>query len=230
MHFAATSTDFKLHLVAMRWPRCKTVVMSSMPYETQQMLLRKPSNWNPSRALGAPHGRLFGPQQDSFRENTPTPISRFHRLRRTADVSCVSKHSTQRVGDRLSAFETFVRDDTQRHLEEAQRSHDLKVARLRRLNVMPEIIAQYQRDLHPTHTGLVARFKALLDIYSEVRDQTVAALMGGGPFPDLNIDPGAVVAQVTDAVTSAKHASASLDDPAVFGARTCAGHGSATGA
>ena len=117
--------------------------------------------------------------------------------------------------DRLSAFETFVKEDTQKRLEEAQRSHDVKVERLRELSVLPEFIAQYLRDLDPTHADLVARLQTLLDTYREVRDQVVTALTGAGPFPGVAIEPGTALAQMIDAATSAREASASLDDPEV---------------
>ena len=115
--------------------------------------------------------------------------------------------------DRFSAFETFVREDTQKRLEKSRRMHDVQVEELRGLPISPEFIAQYLRDLHPTHTDLVTRCEALLDAYRNVRDQTVGALTGARGFPRFDIDSSTVLAQITDATASARELAASLDDP-----------------
>ena len=115
--------------------------------------------------------------------------------------------------DRLSAFEAFIREDTQKRLEKAQRNHDVQVEKLRGLRVSTGLIAQYLRDLHVTHGDLVARYDALLDAYRGVRDQVVAALTGAGEFPVLDIDSGAILAQIANAAASARELTTSLADP-----------------
>ncbi len=115
--------------------------------------------------------------------------------------------------DRLSAFETFVKDDTQKRLAKAQRTHDVQVATLRSLRVSPEHVAQYLRDLHPTHIGLVAQCTALLKAYRNLRNRTVAALTGARGLPRSEIDSSALLAQLTEASASARGLAASLGDP-----------------
>lgn len=115
--------------------------------------------------------------------------------------------------DRLSAFETFVKEDTQKQLDKARLQHDAQVNRLRGLDISPEYIAQYLRDLQPTLSDLVARCQALIYGYSKVRDRTVVALAGAGDFPRFNIDSSAVLAEITDATARTRELSASLDDP-----------------
>ena len=115
--------------------------------------------------------------------------------------------------DRLSAFETFVRDDTQRRLAEAQQAHDVHVRRLTGLNVTPDVIAQYQRDLHRAHADLVTRSQALIDSYKRVRDEAVAALTGTVWVPRVAIDPSAILAEITTAARNARDLSSSLGNP-----------------
>ncbi|MDE0232316.1 MAG: hypothetical protein OXN93_08560 [bacterium] len=115
--------------------------------------------------------------------------------------------------DRFSAFEIFVKEDTQKRLEKARQVHDREVETLRRLRVSPEMITQYLRDLHPTQRDVVVRCEALLDAYRNVRDHTVAALMDEREFPRFDIHPRTVLVQIADAAGNARELAASLDDP-----------------
>ena len=71
--------------------------------------------------------------------------------------------------DRLSRFETFVKDDTQTQLDEARRLHDAQVETLSKLVISPEAVASNQQDLKPTHTNLITGFLALLDRYEKAQ-------------------------------------------------------------
>ncbi len=115
--------------------------------------------------------------------------------------------------DRLSSFETFVKEDTQKHLDRSRRQHDAQVNRLKELDISPKYIVQYLRDLHPTHPDLVARCQALINAYSNVVDRTVVALAGAGEFPRVDIDSSAVLDEIAGATRRTRELSASLDDP-----------------
>ena len=117
--------------------------------------------------------------------------------------------------DRVSAFETFVRDDIQKRLDEARQFHDARIEKLTSLNISPEFIAQYQRDLRPAHTDLVKQFQELLNAYGNLRDQAVHAVADGEWFTSFEIGSSPVLVGLTEAATKARELSASLVDPLI---------------
>ena len=117
--------------------------------------------------------------------------------------------------DRYSEFETFVRDDIQKRLGEARRFHDAQVEKLTQLNISPEFIAQYQRDLRPTHADLVEQFQELLDAYGNLRDQALHAVGDGEWFTSSEIESSPVLVGLAEAATEVRELSASLVDPVI---------------
>ena len=115
--------------------------------------------------------------------------------------------------DRLSAFETFVRDDIQKRLGEARRFHDAQVEKLTSLSISPELIDQYQRDLRPTYGDLIEQYQELLGTYRYLRDQAVRAVGDLEWVTSSGIEPSPVVVELTEAASKARELSASLVDP-----------------
>ena len=115
--------------------------------------------------------------------------------------------------DRLSRFETFVKDDTQTQLDEARRFHDAQVENLSKLVISPEAVASNQQDLKPTHTDLITGFLALLDRYKRAREQTRDALSGSERLALLGIESTAILAQLTEAEKRARELAEGLGDP-----------------
>ena len=117
--------------------------------------------------------------------------------------------------DRLSRFETFVKDDTQTQLDEARRFHDAQVENLSKLVISPEAVASNQQDLKPTHTDLITGFWALLDRYEKAREQTLDALSGTERLALPCIESTAILAQLTAAEKRARELAEGLGDPEV---------------
>ena len=117
--------------------------------------------------------------------------------------------------DRLSRFETFVKDDTQTRLDEARRGHDAQVENLTRLVISPEAVASNRQDLNPTHTDLVKGFRALLDRYEKTREQLREALAGTERLTLPGIESTAILTQLTEAAKRARELAEGLGDPEV---------------
>ena len=117
--------------------------------------------------------------------------------------------------DRLSGFETFVKDDTQTRLDEARRFHDAQVENLSKLVISPEAVASNQQDLEPTHTDLITGFRALLDRYEKAREQTHNALSGTERLALPGIESTTILAQLTEAEKGARELAEGLGDPEV---------------
>ena len=117
--------------------------------------------------------------------------------------------------DRLSRFETFVKDDTQTRLDEARRFHDARVENLSKLVISPEAVASNQQDLESIHTDLITGFRALLDRYERARDQTRDALSGTERLSLHGIESTAILVQLTEAEKGARELAEGLGDPAV---------------
>ena len=94
------------------------------------------------------------------------------------DSRCVFCHQTlnDEARDRLSRFETFIQDDTQTRLEEADRLHSAQVANVARLAVSPESVRSNQRDLETSHPDLIRDYRELLDMYEKAQMQTLDPL------------------------------------------------------
>ena len=105
--------------------------------------------------------------------------------------------------DRLSRFETFVKNDTQTQLDEARRIHDAKVENLTKLVISPEAVASNQQDLEPTHTDLIKGFRVLLDRYEKTREQMRDALAGAERLALPSIESTAILTQLTERQKSA---------------------------
>ena len=117
--------------------------------------------------------------------------------------------------DRLSGFETFVKDDTQTRLDEARRFHDAQVENLSKLVISPEAVASNRQDLEPTHTDLITGFRALLDRYERAKEQTHNALSGTERLALPCIESTAILAQLTEAAKGARELAEGLGDPEV---------------
>ena len=117
--------------------------------------------------------------------------------------------------DRLSRFETFVKDDTQTRLDEARRFHDARVENLSKLVISPEAVVSNQEDLEPTHTDLITGFRALLDRYKKAREQTLDALSDTERLALPSIDSTAILAELTEAKNRAWEFVEGLGDPDV---------------
>ena len=118
--------------------------------------------------------------------------------------------------DRLSRFETFVKDDTQTRLDEARRFHDAQGENLTKLAITPEAVASNQQDLEPTHTDLIKGFRTLLDRYEKTRNQTRDALNESTEQLALpGIEPTAILTQLTEAAKGARELAEGLGNPEV---------------
>ena len=117
--------------------------------------------------------------------------------------------------DRLSKFETFVKDDTQTRLDEARRFHEAQVENLTRMVILHEAVASNQQDLEPTHTDLIKRFRALLDRYEKARQQTRDALTGTNRLALPGIESTAILTQLAEAAKGARELAEGLGDPEV---------------
>ena len=117
--------------------------------------------------------------------------------------------------DRLSRFETFVKDDTQTRLDEARRFHDARVENLSKLVISPEAVVSNQEDLEPTHTDLITGFRALLNRYEKAREQTLDALSDTERLALPSIDSTAILAELTEAKNRAWGFVEGLGDPDV---------------
>ena len=117
--------------------------------------------------------------------------------------------------DRLSKFETFVKDDTQTRLDEARRFHEAQVENLTRMVILHEAVASNQQDLEPTHTDLIKRFRALLDRYEKAPQQTRDALTGTNRLALPGIESTAILTQLAEAAKGARELAEGLGDPEV---------------
>ena len=118
--------------------------------------------------------------------------------------------------DRLSRFETFVKDDTQTQLDEARRFHDAQGENLTKLAITPEAVASNQQDLEPTHTDLIKGFRTLLDRYEKTRNQKRDALNESTEQLALpGIEPTDILTQLTEAAKRARELAEGLGDPEV---------------
>ena len=117
--------------------------------------------------------------------------------------------------NRLSRFETFIKDDTQIRLADARRFYDAQVENYTTLVISPEAVASNQQDLEPTHADPIKDFRTLLDRYKEAREQTCGALRRTEPLVFPGIDPAPILTRITDAAREARELAEGLGDPVV---------------
>lgn len=133
------------------------------------------------------------------------------------DSRCVlcQQTLTEDGRDRLSRFDRFVKNDTQMRLQEARRTYDGQVERLRSLAVVPEAVATNLSDVESTHADLVATTREILGRYEALQSSVRDALRRSGEIPGTELDPATVVARLGEASGAAKAAAEDLSNPEV---------------
>ena len=114
---------------------------------------------------------------------------------------------------RLSRFESFVKDDTQKRLDATRRFHDVQVERLANLVISPEALESNLRDLEWTHADLIKDVRGLLDRYQRVREQTLVTLKDTEPLELSGIDSTTILRQLINAAVAARKLAEGLGDP-----------------
>ena len=115
--------------------------------------------------------------------------------------------------DRLSRFETFVKDDIQTRVDEARQSYGSQVATLSNLVISPDAGESNQRDLESTHAELIKNVRALLDRYGKERARAHDLLMGKERLVLPAIGPSVVLSQLRAAAKGARELAQGLGDP-----------------
>jgi energy-coupling factor transporter ATP-binding protein EcfA2 len=115
--------------------------------------------------------------------------------------------------DRFVRFDEFVRNDTQIRLQDAKRTYEQQVATLRRLTVLPEVVATNLKDVEDANGDVVAAVRELLSKYEGASEQLREALLRQQAVPQIAIDQGPIVARLTEASDLAMAAAEELGNP-----------------
>ena len=115
--------------------------------------------------------------------------------------------------DRLSRFETFVKDDIQTRLDKVCQSYDSQIATILSLVVSPDAVNSNQRDLETTHPERIKNFRALLNRNEQTKEQARDALTGPKRLEVPGVKSSAVLTQLTEAAKGARKLAEGLRDP-----------------
>ena len=134
------------------------------------------------------------------------------------DCRCVLCQQTLQpdARERLLRFERFVKDDTQIRLKEAQKIYNQKIKQLETHIPMPATVDNHLKDLETTHKNIVTEIRALLTEYSLAKEQALTAHNSGVELPQLQIENGTVMANLTESINAAKNAAENLTKPEVL--------------
>jgi energy-coupling factor transporter ATP-binding protein EcfA2 len=112
--------------------------------------------------------------------------------------------------DRFMRFDEFVRNDTQIRLREATRTYEQQVSTLRRLTVLPDVVASNLKDVEDANGDVVAAVRELLSNYQGASDQLREALFHKQAVPQIAIDQAPLIARLTEASDAATAAAEAL--------------------
>ena len=133
------------------------------------------------------------------------------------DSRCVLCQQTldTEARNRLSRFESFVKDDTQTRLGEARRSYEAQADIISKLDISPEVVEGNLRDIEPFHTDLIKDVRTLLGKYKEAKEGIGVALTGSERLKLPGLDPTSLLVKLTEAATGSRNLAEDLDDPRV---------------
>lgn len=112
--------------------------------------------------------------------------------------------------DRFVRFDEFVRNDTQIRLQEATRTYEQQVSALRRLTVLPEVVASDLKDVEDANGDVVAAVRELLSKYQGASEQLRETLLHKQAVPQIVIDQGPIIGRLTEASDAAMAAAEAL--------------------
>ncbi|MDE0211702.1 MAG: AAA family ATPase, partial [Boseongicola sp.] len=123
---------------------------------------------------------------------------------------------------RLLRFDQFVRDDTQIRLKQARSAYEIQKATFVQLDVLPEAVENFQKDLESSQAELIARTRALLGTYENILARTREALEGTGRIPPFDIEPTSALTQLSEASNAVRRVAEELSDPEIVRQRLTA--------
>jgi len=118
--------------------------------------------------------------------------------------------------ERLSRFESFIKEDTQVRLQEARRAYKRQVERLTNLAISPEAVTNNLKDLEATDRELMKEVSDVLTKYETARKQVMEALNNEREVPLPGIKPDTVTTLLAEASSKAKTTAAELTRPEVI--------------
>ena len=212
----STSRRSILSSVTRAWQRSRKAATSSKPIQEAANLLARSFESDPLSGVGSSPWKTLWESARRFSEEQAYPDRSFPVVEDESRCILCQQTLDSEGRDRLSRFETFVKDDTQTRLDEARRFHDTLGLRTSRSWLYSlEAVASNQEDLEPTHTDLITGFRALLDRYEKAREQTLDALSDTERLALPSIDSTAILAQLTEAKNRAWGFAEGLGDPDV---------------
>ncbi len=190
--------------------------------EEAASLLTRSFESEPLSGVGTSPWKALWESASRFSEEHAYPAQMFPVV--DDDCRCVlCQQSLDAEGrDRLSRFETFMKDDTQVRLDEATRLNDVQVDSVTKLLVLPDAAESNLKDLESTHPALIAKIRALLGEYEKAREQTRDALVGTEPLSLFGIEAAPTLTQIAQAAKAAREVAEGLANPEVVQQRLAA--------
>jgi energy-coupling factor transporter ATP-binding protein EcfA2 len=122
--------------------------------------------------------------------------------------------------NRLSRFEQFFQDDTQKRLREAEKNWQARLTGLAGLETSPIAIDAHLKDFETDAASLVGEVKAALKAYENQRVALIASLKEpGAELPKMESDKLVVNSKLQASAKAATEAATTLSDPAAVKAR-----------
>jgi len=115
--------------------------------------------------------------------------------------------------ERLSGFERFVQDDTQRRLREARAKWGGRVEGLTNLRTATEASDTNLNDVHVEHAELARETRVLLDKYEAARASIVDALASAQEFPRSGVTSAETTSRLNAGAAAARVAAEGLSNP-----------------
>ena len=133
----------------------------------------------------------------------------------SSDCRCVlcQQTLTNEGRGRLGRFDEFVRNDTQRQLEEARRQLNTSSSQLSSLSVQSEAVEINLLDLEASYSELASEARSTMSLAEDMQTTLVKALSDYGDLPSVEFECESLIVRFREAAAQTRTDALELADP-----------------